>query len=366
MYRVDMRLRPWGRAGELVSSVDSHLEYLANHAQLWEKQALLNYTWPHFGRSDNLALTFTGLYEDSRDVRTFSYKRQEVSMQLSERFSKSFTFLYRYTYRRVDVDQATLKITPELIPLLSQPVLLGLFSGTVIEDRRDDPVDPHRGIYSTLDVGLAEHVFGSERNFMKILARNATYHQLGSKVVLARSTSFGDIHPFGTTGSALGAIPLPERFFGGGGSSDRGFPEEQSGPRDPETGFPIGGTALFFNQTEARFPLIGENIGGVLFHDFGNTFSSLSNFSFRVKQNGLSDFDYMVHAVGMGVRYRTPIGPFRVDLAYSINPPQFFGFKGTEQDLVNAGVNPCASVASRCTTQGVSHFQFFFSIGQTF
>ncbi|MGE5193014.1 MAG: glutamine synthetase adenylyltransferase [Deltaproteobacteria bacterium] len=41
MYRVDMRLRPWGRAGELVSSVDSHLEYLANSAQLWEKQALL-------------------------------------------------------------------------------------------------------------------------------------------------------------------------------------------------------------------------------------------------------------------------------------------------------------------------------------
>ena len=41
MYRVDMRLRPWGRAGELVSSVDSHLEYLANNAQLWEKQAML-------------------------------------------------------------------------------------------------------------------------------------------------------------------------------------------------------------------------------------------------------------------------------------------------------------------------------------
>ncbi len=41
MYRVDMRLRPWGRAGELVSSVDSHVEYLAQHAQLWEKQSLL-------------------------------------------------------------------------------------------------------------------------------------------------------------------------------------------------------------------------------------------------------------------------------------------------------------------------------------
>lgn len=41
MYRVDMRLRPWGRAGELVSSVESHLTYLANNAQLWEKQAHL-------------------------------------------------------------------------------------------------------------------------------------------------------------------------------------------------------------------------------------------------------------------------------------------------------------------------------------
>ncbi|MBS0261488.1 MAG: glutamine synthetase adenylyltransferase, partial [Planctomycetes bacterium] len=41
MYRVDMRLRPWGSSGELVSSVDSYLEYLATHAKLWEKQALL-------------------------------------------------------------------------------------------------------------------------------------------------------------------------------------------------------------------------------------------------------------------------------------------------------------------------------------
>lgn len=41
LYRVDMRLRPWGRAGELVSSLDSHIAYLLNNAMLWEKQALL-------------------------------------------------------------------------------------------------------------------------------------------------------------------------------------------------------------------------------------------------------------------------------------------------------------------------------------
>ncbi|MCB0191747.1 MAG: glutamine synthetase adenylyltransferase [Anaerolineae bacterium] len=41
LYRVDMRLRPWGSTGELVSSVDGYLGYLHKHARLWEKQALL-------------------------------------------------------------------------------------------------------------------------------------------------------------------------------------------------------------------------------------------------------------------------------------------------------------------------------------
>ena len=157
-----------------------------------------------------------------------------------------------------------------------------------------------------------------------------------------------------------------QRFFAGGGTSLRGFGLNQAGPRDPNTGFPLGGTALLLNSFELRFPLIGDNIGGVLFHDAGNVYSTLGNVSFRVSQRDLTDFDYMVHAVGFGLRYRTPIGPVRLDLAYSINPPRFFGFNGSEQDLINAGVTPCAGVPSRCSETGVSHFQFFFSIGQTF
>jgi hypothetical protein len=49
-----------------------------------------------------------------------------------------------------------------------------------------------------------------------------------------------------------------------------------------------------------------------------------------------------------------------------VNPPGFFGFDGTQQDLLNAGVNPCAGPASKCVQKSVSHFQYFFSIGQTF
>ena len=89
----------------------------------------------------------------------------------------------------------------------------------------------------------------------------------------------------------------------------------------------MGGNALFFNNVELRYPLIGENIQGVFFHDMGNVFTSLSDMSLRFSQRNLQDFNYTVHAVGVGLRYKTPVGPVRVDLAYSINPPSFDGFQ---------------------------------------
>ncbi len=344
---------------------EGHSITLGTRVSTLEQRAVLTYIWPRFRHNPNLTLLFNGLYDNSRDVRTFSYKRVEGSVRLDQRVSKSTKFSWAYTNRRVSIDESTLKITPFLIPLLSQPVRLGLISGAMIQDHRDDPVEPHKGYYLSIDAGLAEHFLGSQRNFFRLLARHSSYYKLGKRFVFARSTQIGEILAFDYTGTAFDSIPLPERFFAGGDTTNRGFGEEQSGPRDLDTGFPIGGTALFFNQFELRFPLIGENIGLVLFHDMGNTFTRLTDISFRVHQRNLQDFNYMVHAVGVGLRYRTPVGPLRVDLAYSINPPKFFGYPGTEEELLNAGVNPC-STPGVCTQTGLSHFQYFFSIGQTF
>ncbi|MCL4402051.1 MAG: BamA/TamA family outer membrane protein [Acidobacteria bacterium] len=353
------RLNLWGLG---------HSLSLRTRVSTLERRGLLTYSLPRFEGDDNLNLSFTALYDKSLNVWTFSSNRLEGSTQLTQRVSRATTLFYRYTYRRVSVDTATLKISPLLIPQLSQPVRVGLVSWNLLQDRRDDPVDPHKGIYNTVDISLAAHGLGSQVNFFRFLGRNATYHPIGRKLVLARDTSFGNISPFHYRGRVDEAVPLAERFFSGGGDSQRGFPDQQAGPRDLVTGFPLGGNALFFNQIELRFPLIGENIGGVLFHDAGNVYSSLGKVSFRVHQHGLEDFNYMVHAVGFGLRYRTPIGPVRVDLAYSINPPRFFGFKGALNDLLNAGVTPCSSplYPNRCVAQSTGHFQYFFSIGQTF
>jgi outer membrane protein insertion porin family len=331
-----------------------------------EQRALINYTAPRIHGNAKLTLSFTSLYDNSKDVRTFTAQRFENSVQLSDRLSKSITFLYRYTYRHVTVDQSTLKISPLLIPLFSQPDRVGEVSWSLIQDRRDDPIDTHKGIYNTLDISLAPRALGSEISFGRFLGRNATYHPIGKKYVLARATTFGIVHPLHNVTDPLTAIPLPEHFFSGGADSERGFPDLQAGPRDLVTGFPLGGTALLMNQTEFRFPLLGDNVGGVLFHDMGNVYSSPSSISFRTDQHGISDFDYMNHAVGFGIRYRTPIGPVRLDLAYSINPPRFIGFQGSFSDLLSAGQNPCQTQPYNCVAQRISHFQFFFSIGQTF
>jgi outer membrane protein insertion porin family len=358
-----------------------HVVSLRGRVSSLQKLGSITYVAPRLRNIEGRNLTFTAFYDSSRDVRTFAAKRQEASIQLSQQLSKPTTALFRFTYRRVATSDVA--IPALLVPALLQPVRIGIFSASLVQDRRNNSADASRGIYNTLDTGLAWKGFGSQRSFLRVLGRNATYYSLTKNLVLARQTTLGFLFPFSIPQglSEAEAIPLPERFFGGGSTSHRGFPDNQAGPRDigtpagagasatQPTGFPLGGNALLFNNVELRFPLIGENIRGVIFHDAGNIYSRIGDISLRQRQASLQDFNYMEHAAGIGVRYKTPIGPVRVDLVYSINPPRFIGFKGTTQELLscNPGLPP-DQLPTQCrgVQQSTGHFQFFFSIGQSF
>jgi outer membrane protein assembly complex protein YaeT len=338
-----------------------HTLSLQTRASTLQQRAVLSYYAPQFKGHENLNLTLSTLFDDSRDVRTFAARRIEGSIQLGQRFSRANTAQYRFTYRDVFVDPNSVKITPQLIPIFSQSVRVGLLSGTFIQDRRDDPLDARRGLYNTVDLGLAARQFGSQTTFARLLVKNATYHRVTRDLTLARSTTFGAIARLG----GLQEIPLPERFFSGGSASHRAFPDNQAGPRDTTTGFPLGSTALLMNSTELRFPLIGDNVGGVLFHDMGNGFARIQDISFRFRQRDLTDFNYMVHAFGIGIRYRTPIGPLRVDLALSPNSPRFFGFQGSRDELLTCSA-PNSTTPCTAVNQRINIFQFHFSLGQAF
>ena len=194
-----------------------------------------------------------------------------------------------------------------------------------------------------------------------------------------RSGAFGN--------AAFELIPLPERLYGGGGTSHRGFGVNSAGPRDPQTGFPIGGAGVFVNTTELRLPpptlpLVGKAISFVPFHDMGNVFTNASDIwpsflRFRQQnragcrnltpgtptgpvtstgEQGTCTFNYFSHALGLGLRYGTPVGPIRVDLGYNLNPPIY----PVTYDAVHQ-----MNLAKPYVGEG-DHFNFFFSLGQSF
>ena len=330
-----------------------------------EQRVVTTYAIPQFVGNDKLSLSISGLFDNSNDIRTFTSRRVEGSVQLAQRLSRANTLQYRYSYRRVTIPADTLKIEPELIPLFSQPDRTGIVGFSFINDERDNPIDSTHGFLNTVDFGLAGRQLGSATTFSRLQFSNSTYHRISRNLVFARVFRFGYLQryaggvavPPGTP--SWEEVPLAERFFSGGASTNRAFPENQAGPRDPVTGFPLGGNAYLFTSEELRFPLYGDNLGGVFFHDMGNVYSSITAINLRFWQLNRQDFDYAVHAFGFGIRYRTPIGPIRVDLSLSPDPPRFVGFSGTRQQLLNGTGTPNVP-------QSINIFQFHFSLGQTF
>src|SRR5262249_11481376 len=198
---------------------------------------------------------------------------------------------------------------------------LSSVSASYIRDTRDKPLDAHRGIYQTFDMGLTPKAFGSSANFARFLGQTAYYRPVRGSVVWANSLRLGLAKAF-----AGSVIPLSERFFSGGATSLRGFPIDGAGPQrsvpvcsdpaNPSTcetiRVPVGGNQLFVLNSELRFPLpLKKGLGGVLFYDGGNVYDRIS--IVRFVRNYTS-------AVGFGLRYVTPLGPIRLDLARNLNP----------------------------------------------
>jgi outer membrane protein insertion porin family len=348
-----------------------------------QQRGLISYQAPRWFNSPDLKFSVTAFYDNTLDVTTFTSQRLEGSVQAEQTISKASTMDYRFTYRFVKASHV--HISPNLIPLLSLPVRVGEPGFTYVRDKRDNALESTKGNYTTIDGGVASSYFGSDSDFGRILVQNSTYHALGKnrpgarRFVLARSTRVGLEDPFGNTinvapgqsaPSDATLIPLAERFFSGGGNSHRGFGLNQAGPRDPATGSPLGGSALFLNNVELRLPplnlpFLQDNVSLAIFDDAGNVFTDGNSmlhslWHWRQKNPQLClqqstssqcNYDYISNAVGLGIRYRTPVGPIRFDLGYNLNPPAFPSFKTGTSTFV---------------PKHASHFNVYFSIGQSF
>ncbi|MGA8144706.1 MAG: POTRA domain-containing protein [Candidatus Acidiferrales bacterium] len=325
-------------------------------ASTLQYRAVISYVADNFLAQRKLSLQLTGFADKTQDINTFTSVRYEGAVQLVQTVSPSTTLLYRYFFRRVDA--SNLNIAPEEIPLLSQPTLVSGFGATYARDRRDNAADAKHGSFNTIDASVALKSMGSAASFFRGSLQNSTFTTFGRAFVFARSVRFGVEQTL--SGTQEVDVPLPERFFAGGGTSLRGFSLNQAGPRDPVTGFPIGGLALLAFNQELRFPmrlpLIGNRLGGTLFYDAGNVFTDVNHISFAWKPPANNNLAYFSHTIGFGVRYPTPVGPVRVDFGYQLNPAHYLGEVATPPP----GQPPVTRMF------GLPHFQFFFNIGPIF
>ncbi len=367
-------------------------------------RALLGYSAPNTFANSHFSFQATAFAEKTRDINTFTAERYEGSLQLTEQVTSRTTLLYHYAFRQVRV--FNLNILSQEVPLFNQPTLVSQFGVTWLRDSRDNPVDASKGSFNSADFSDADTNIGSSASFLRLSFQNSTYYPIKRRFSFARSVRFGILVPYrdtvsltfpaptcpvgSTTCTLPTVIPLPERFFAGGGTSLRGFALNQAGPRDAVTGFPVGGQAMLVLNQEFRFPMrlpfIGTALGGAIFYDGGNVYSRLSRISFRstlpaptfkpvpvdptnptgpmipaCQTNCFNELNYFAHTAGLGFRYKTPVGPIRIDLGYQLNRPSF---------VIPI---PCPSSVKTCQVGSLGQqgtrlpgFQIFFNLGSTF
>ena len=356
---------------------------------LLEEIANLTFLNPHYRGHSQLSDSVSGGYSNVQNITTFQASTLQADFRITQKVKQTDTFIYDFQFRRVAVNPATLQVSANLIPQLSQPVRVGGPGITWFHDKRDPgPLDATKGSYTSVQEFFASSKFGSEASFSRTDVTNSTYYAFGRhKYVLARNTRLGFETTFGPNPNAgssscagallesnasCNAVPLPERLYAGGATSDRGFPINGAGPRDLQTGYPVGGNGVIVNSTELRLPaatlpFLGDSLSFVLFHDMGNVFAHVSDMFPSIAHYhqpdqetcanvssafGTCNFNYFSHAVGVGARYKTAVGPIRLDFSYNLNPPVYpviYDFNGS---------SPYEGQAN--------HFNFFFSIGQAF
>jgi outer membrane protein insertion porin family len=354
-----------------------------------EDRALLGYNHPNTFSDPHLSLQVSAYTEKTQDINTFTETRYEGSLQMNDQVTPRTSLLYHYAFRKVVV--SNLNITPEEVPLFNAPTLVSEFGLGWTRDARDNPADATKGNFNSAAASVASTAIGSSASFMRLFYQNSTYHPIKRRFSFARSIRIGILLPYRdtvslsfpaqTTPPLPTVIPLPERFFAGGGTSLRGFALNQAGPRDSVTGFPVGGQALLVLNQEFRFPMrlpyIGTALSGALFYDGGNVYSRLSRVTLRpyppkpifnpanptqCQFNCTNELNYFAHTVGLGFRYGTPVGPIRIDLGYQINRPQFVApICPSGVATVNCQQGQLGFKATR-----LPGFQIFFNLGSTF
>ena len=185
---------------------------------------------------------------------------------------------------------------------IDHPNYVGAYTGALVVDLRDRPIEPRRGLYGELRVARGTPYAGGDFAYWQVQPELRGFVTLGGTTIAARAMA----------GTIFGDVPETERYYGGGMSSQRGFAQRRLSPSDPATGIVVGGAAIVETGVELRHALgspYGLDLGGVLFLDGADVTRTAAEL----------DATNQHWAIGAGLRYLSPIGPIGLDVAYRLN-----------------------------------------------
>lgn len=262
---------------------------------------------------------------------TFNFARKGTNAEILRRLSPRTRATARYTFAttRIFDQQLTEAEEQARIDRVFPQVRLSALSSSIARDTRDDALEPTRGFFLSGEGSVAARALGGDVGFMKSYLQAQGYRRLFAdrRIILAGRLGLGMADGFPREVPTVDAdgnrileviedLPASERFFAGGDTTVRGFALDRVGSDRTLTaaGFPRGGNGLVLLNAELRVP-VWRDLGAAFFVDSGNVFE-------RVTQIDVAD---LRTTLGLGIRYRSPVGPLRLDVGFKLDRKEFAG-----------------------------------------
>jgi outer membrane protein insertion porin family len=267
-------------------------------------RALLSLREPWlFGRQLD---SFLSAFWEEEDRTSFDYNRKGGTVRAGRTLDPRTSLILRYLYQ--DTNVYNIEVPIDEIDRQYRTYAVSGPSASVVFDTRDDPLEPKRGFFLGADLQLSLDALGGV-SYLKGFFQAASVRRLRPDLLFVLSGRLGLASTFGDEAPLL---PLPERFFAGGDYGPRGFPVDEVGPKIVSPSgdvYPTGGNAVLLGGAELRLNLT-RSFQLASFLDTGNVYPESRDLAF-------SDLRW---SAGLGLRYRTPIGPVRVDWGYVLDP----------------------------------------------
>lgn len=292
-----------GYATDLKFQAKYHWEYknflgngrkLIFDALLSKKQKIIenSFFYPHIVSFGGYHVDFENAigYSEEKDIHDFDEKVLYNRFYLSHRSSR--------WYNSIGLGVESRDISNDQTFFLVYPFM------KMVYDRRDSKLNPKEGLYFSHEMEYGLPYSPDSTSYLKYLEELRAIYTIRD-VTLSAVGRMGSIQVFNNNG-----MPESKKFFGGGAFSNRAYGYDRIGITASETEDLIdGGFTLANLSLEANFPIY-KSFNGAVFTD--NTMLS--------DNQGIWEFsNKVITSAGIGFRYMTPIGPFKIDMGMNVN-----------------------------------------------